>query len=124
MSIDQLKPAPKDLCIPYTPYYQGEKRNILPRAISLYQQASLEGHRKIEGGESIPFVATWMVYMLPSDLTRCRLQFDVNAELNYEIMMQNSDFVDFLIDVIRNYDRTREVDFSKEFYRKLLNVDE
>ncbi|NER32443.1 MAG: hypothetical protein F6J89_33845, partial [Symploca sp. SIO1C4] len=76
MSIEKLKPVDKGAVGVYMPYYQGAKRNILPLAISLYQQGSLEGNRHIEGGESIPFVATWFVSNLPADLTRCRLQFD------------------------------------------------
>lgn len=123
MSIDQLQPANQADVSVYMPYYQGNKRNMLPLAISLYQKASLEGNRKIEGGESIPFVATWYVSRLPLDLTRCRLQFDGNAELSYEVMMANSELVDFLIDVIMNFKRTRTIDFSQAFYRKLLRAD-
>ncbi|MEW5859520.1 MAG: type IV pilus biogenesis protein EbsA [Cyanobacteriota bacterium] len=123
MSIDQLQPANQGDVSVYMPYYQGNKRNMLPLAISLYQKGSLEGNRKIEGGESIPFVATWYVSRLPLDLTRCRLQFDGNAELSYEVMMANSELVDFLIDVILNFKRTRTIDFSQAFYRKLLRAD-
>ncbi|MBD2740651.1 type IV pilus biogenesis protein EbsA [Coleofasciculus sp. FACHB-1120] len=123
MSIDQLQPANQGDVSVYMPYYQGTKRNMLPLAISLYQKGSLEGNRKIEGGESIPFVATWYVSRLPLDLTRCRLQFDGNAELSYEVMMANSELVDFLIDVILNFKRTRTIDFSQAFYRKLLRAD-
>jgi hypothetical protein len=123
MSIDQLQPANQGDVSVYMPYYQGNKRNMLPLAISLYQKGSLEGNRKIEGGDSIPFVATWYVSRLPLDLTRCRLQFDGNAELSYEVMMANSEFVDFLIDVIMNFKRTRTIDFSHTFYRKLLRAD-
>lgn len=123
MSIDQLQPANQGDVSVYMPYYQGNKRNMLPLAISLYQKGSLEGNRKIEGGDSIPFVATWYVSRLPLDLTRCRLQFDGNAELSYEVMMANSELVDFLIDVIMNFKRTRTIDFSHAFYRKLLRAD-
>ncbi|NER30267.1 MAG: hypothetical protein F6J89_22245, partial [Symploca sp. SIO1C4] len=90
----------------------------------LYQQGSLEGNRHIEGGESIPFVATWFVSNLPADLTRCRLQFDGNAELSYEINMANYEFVNYLIEVIMNFKRSRLTDFSQSFYRKLLRIDE
>ena len=81
MNVDQLPPADPRRVNVYMPYYQGNKRTLLPQAISLYEKGVLEGKRKIEGGESIPFVATWNVAALPSDLTRCRLQFDGNAEL-------------------------------------------
>ncbi|NEO49713.1 type IV pilus biogenesis protein EbsA [Moorena sp. SIO3H5] len=124
MSIEKLKPADKGAVGIYVPYYQGNKRNLLPIAISLYQQGSLEGRRQIEGGDSIPFVATWFVSNLPSELTRCRLQFDGNADLSYELTMQNSEFVNYLIEVIMNFKRSRITDFSKAFYRKLLRIDE
>jgi len=108
----------------YTPYYQGRKRNALPFAISLYQRGNLEGNRNIEGGESIPFVATWNVSSLPADLTRCRIQFDGNAELSYEMTLANFEFIDFLIDVIFNVKASRITDFSQPFYRKLLRLDD
>lgn len=124
MSIEQLQSAnPGDVRV-YMPYFQGNKRNILPLAISLYQKGVLEGQRKIEASDSIPFVATWNVSTLPADLIRCRMQFDGNAELSYEIMMASSQFVDFLIDVVLNFKRARIADFSKAFYRKLLRIDE
>jgi hypothetical protein len=124
MSIEQLQPAnPRDVNV-YTPYYHGSKRGALPYAISLYQKGSLEGLRKIEGGESIPFVASWSVSSLPADLTRCRMQFDGNAELSYEIILANFEYVDFLIDVIINFKRSRLADFSQSFYRKLLRLDD
>jgi hypothetical protein len=108
----------------YAPYYQGRKRNALPLAITLYQRGSLEGSRKIEGGESIPFVASWNVSSLPADLTRCRMQFDGNAELSYELTLANFEFVDFLIEVIFTFKGTRLVDFSQGFYRKLLRLED
>jgi hypothetical protein len=124
MSIETLQPAnPRDVNV-YAPYYQGRKRNALPLAISLYQKGSLEGSRKIEGGDSIPFVASWSVSSLPADLTRCRMQFDGNAELSYEVTLANFEFVDFLIDVIFYFKSNRMADFSQGFYRKLLRLDE
>jgi hypothetical protein len=124
MSIEKLQPADKGAVGVYMPYYQGAKRNMLPLAISLYQQGSLEGNRRIEGGEGIPFVATWLVSKLPAELTRCRLQFDGNAELSYEVLMPNSEFMNYLIEVIMNFRRSRLTDFSQAFYRKLLRIDE
>ncbi|MGJ3248328.1 MAG: type IV pilus biogenesis protein EbsA [Elainellaceae cyanobacterium] len=124
MALDKLHPAnPRDVNV-YTPYYQGRKRNALPFAISLYQRGNLEGNRNIEGGESIPFVATWNVSSLPADLTRCRIQFDGNAELSYEMTLANFEFIDFLIDVIFNVKASRITDFSQPFYRKLLRLDD
>lgn len=125
MAIDKLQPAPSQQVNIYLPYYsQQGKRSILPYAISLYQKGALEGERKIEGGESIPFVASWSTSPLPSDLTRCRLQFDGNSELSYEVTVKNSDFIDYLIDVILNFKRGRFTDFSQTFYRKLMRYED
>ena len=93
---------------------------MLPRAIGLYRQGHLEGERKIQGGNHITFVASWQVSSLPADLTRCRVQFDGNADLNYQLTMTNVDFINFLIDLIGNYRRSKVVDFTKGFYRQLL----
>lgn len=124
MSFDGLKPASPQQCSVYMPYIQGSKRNVLPYAISVYQKSSLEGERKIEGSEGVPFVASWNVASLPSDLTRCRIQFDGNADLSYEIMSASFEFVNFLIEILENYKRNRATDFSQTFYRKLLRIDE
>jgi hypothetical protein len=124
MSLEKLQPAnPRDVSV-YAPYYQGRKRSALPLAISLYQVGSLEGSRKIEGGESIPFVASWNVSSIPADLTRCRLQFDNNADLSYEVMLANFEFVDFLIELLFIYKSSRSADFSQPFYRRLLRLDD
>ncbi len=124
MSIDKLQPAsPRDVNV-YTPYYQGRKRSALPYAISLYKTGSLEGTRRIEGGDSIPFVASWNVSMLPADLTQCRIQFDADAEFSYIMTLANFEFIDFLIDVLFNVKTAKVTDFSQPFYRKLLRVDE
>ena len=124
MSIDQLQPANQRDVSVYVPYFQGTKRNMLPLAISLYQKGVIEGKRKIEASDGIPFVASWNVSTLPADLTRCRMQFDGKAELSYEIMMPSSDFVEFLMDVILHFKRAHLTDFSKALYRKLLHMDE
>jgi hypothetical protein len=124
MSLEQLQTANSRDVNVYAPYYQGRKRSALPLAISLYQKGSFEGLRKIEGGESIPFAASWNVSSLPADLTRCRIQFDGNAELSYEVTLANFEFVDYLIDVIFNFRTSRIADFSQGFYRKLLRLDD
>ncbi|MBD2212086.1 hypothetical protein H6G64_28525 [Calothrix sp. FACHB-156] len=124
MSIEQLQPASQQQASVYLPYIQGNKRNFLPYAISLYQKGVLEGHRRIEASEAIPFVATWNVVTLPSDLTRCRMQFQGDADLSYEVMMVNSEFITYLIELMDNYKRNRSTDFSQAFYRKLLRIDE
>jgi len=122
-SLKELKPAEKPACMPYMPYYQGNKRDLLPYGISLYKKASLEGERRIEGGDSIPFVSTWNVSTLPADLTRCRVQFDGDADLSYEVTMASFEFIDFLIDVILNFKRSHTIDFAQSFYRKLLHME-
>ena len=125
MSIEKLQPAPTQQVGVYVPYYPNAgKKQLLPYAISLYQQGALEGERKIEGAAGIPFIASWNVSTLPADLCRCRIQFDNNAELSYEVMMASFEFVDFLIEMIMNFRRARLTDFSQTFYRKLLKLDE
>ncbi|MGP1372626.1 MAG: type IV pilus biogenesis protein EbsA [Almyronema sp.] len=124
ISIDEIKPASKQDISVYMPYYQGTKRQVLPYAITLYKQGNLEGERMIEGGNSVPFIATWNVSMLPADLTHCRMQFDGDADLSYEVTMATFEFVDFLIDVFYAIRRKRPADFAKPFYRKLLRLDD
>lgn len=120
-NLEQLQPADKRIVGIYLPYYtQEKKRVLLPRAITLYRQGHLEGERKIEGGENIKFVASWQVSSLPADPTRCRVQFDGNADLSYQLNMTNVDFINFLIELIENHRRHHLVDFSKGFYKKLL----
>ncbi|OBQ39957.1 MAG: hypothetical protein AN487_03220 [Anabaena sp. CRKS33] len=124
MSIDQLQAVNKEQTTVYIPYIQLSKRNLLPYALSLYQKGVLEGYRKIESGNNIPFVATWNITTLPSDLIRCRMQFDGNPELSYEVMMANFEFISLLIELLQNYKRYRDPDFSPNFYRKLLRADD
>lgn len=124
MALEQLQPATQQQASVYLPYIQGSKRNVLPYAISLYEKSALEGHRKIEGSDHIPFVATWNIVTLPSELTRCRMQFDGNAELSYEVIMASFEFINFLIELIENHKRYRITDFSQAFYRKLLRIED
>ncbi|MGD1932505.1 MAG: type IV pilus biogenesis protein EbsA [Leptolyngbyaceae cyanobacterium] len=124
LTFEEIKPVNKSDIGVYLPYYQGTKRNALPYAIGLYKRGNLEGERGIEEGESIPFIATWNVSTLPADLTRCRLQFDDDADLSYEITMATFEFVDFLFDVVVSLRHKQPADFSKSFYRKLLRLDD
>lgn len=123
-TLDRIQPAPTRDVNVYLPYYQGNRRNLLPLAISLYRSGAVEGQRVIEGGESIPFIATWNVSSLPADLTRCRLQFDGNAELSYEVMMTNFEFIGFLIELMTRFQQSHLTDFSKGFYHKLLRIED
>lgn len=123
-SLADLQPASQREVNVYLPYYQNAKRNLLPLGITLYQQGNLEGQRDIEGGENIPFLATWNTSILPADLTRCRVKFDEDSDLTYEMTMTNFEFIGFLIELITNHNRTRVADFPKGFYRKLLKLDD
>jgi len=124
LKFEEIQPAGKQDVSVYMPYYQGNKRVALPYAITLYKQGHLEGQRHIEGGESIPFIATWNVSMLPADLTRCRVQFDEDNELSYEITMATFEFVDFLFDVIVALRHQHPPDFAQGFYQKLLRLED
>ncbi|MDJ0718822.1 MAG: hypothetical protein QNJ54_32115 [Prochloraceae cyanobacterium] len=122
-AIDKLQPAKNSDVVVYMPYYPRNKHKTLPYAISLYKSGSLEGERQIEGKEGIPFVASWFVSRLPMELTRCRLQFDGQADLSYEVTLSNSEFVEYLIEVMVKFKRSRSIDFPRLFYRKLLRFD-
>lgn len=124
LTFDEIKPVAKSDVGVYLPYYQGTKRNALPYAIGLYKRGNLEGERTIEGGESVPFIATWNVSTLPADLTQCRLQFDGDTDLSYQITMATFEFVDFLFDIVVALRHKRSADFSKAFYRKLLRLED
>jgi hypothetical protein len=120
-NLDNIKPAPPQLVGIYMPYFNDKQRKYLPVAMGLYKQGHLEGEREIIGAENIPFIATWSGNSsLPSDLNRCRIQFDNNPELSYEMMATASELVGFLWDVIVNYKKSKTIDFSQGFYYKLL----
>jgi len=125
LSLKSLQPAPKGKVMVYMPYYKtANQRNALPLAISLYDRGNFEGERYIEGSKNVAFVATWNVSSLPADPMRCRVQFDGNADLTYETTMANYEFINYLIEVLMIFQKTRLADFSKGFYRKLLNIEE
>lgn len=121
--LEQLEPANKSEVTIYQPYYPKEKQSILPYALSLYAQGNLEGKRQIEGGDSVPFVAAWYVSKLPSELTRCRLQFNGQADLSYEITVLNSEFIEYLIEALKTFKQSGAADFPQKFYRKLLRFE-
>ena len=108
-----LEPAKKEDVIVYTPYYPKDRQSFLPYALSLYQKGNLEGTRYIEGGEGVLFVTSWYVSKLPSELTRCNIQFDGKAELSYETTLMNSEFIDYLIDVMKISKDKGVIDFPK-----------
>lgn len=122
--IKELKPAEQRDISVYGPYTPAALRATLPLAISLYKKGYLEGERKIEGGDNIFFVATWNVTTLPSDLNRCTVQFENNAELSYEIVIQSSELINYLSELLVSYNRSGSTDFPQQFYRKLLRVED
>ncbi len=123
-TLDQLEPASKADVMIYLPYHKGGKPKLLPKAISLYQKGNIEGKRNIEGGDAIPFVATWFVSKLPVELTRIQIVFDGNADLSYQMSLQNSEFIDHLIELFDNFNSSQVADFPKSFYQRLLNATE
>ena len=56
-------------------------------------------------------------------MTRCRLQFNNDSDLNYELTLSNHEFIDFLIDMLIDFKRTKKVDFPQLFYRRLMQYD-
>ena len=120
--IEKLKPASQEYIAIYRPYYPREKQRQLPYAISLYQQGSLEGIRHIEGGDNIPFVALWnpQNLRLPSASNSCSIQFNNNVDLTYRSFLKNEDLIGYLVDLIINYKREGTIDFSQEFYQKIM----
>ena len=77
----------------------------------------------MRGGRASPLLQAGMYLNYTSELTRCRLQFDGQAELSYEVTLSNSEFIDYLIDVIMNFKRSKTTDFPRSFYRKLLRFE-
>jgi hypothetical protein len=119
----ELKQAPPQEVSIYMPYYrEPTKRQALPYAISLYKQGELPGERQIEGSPPISFMATWRVSNLPSDLTLCRVMFEGDAEMSYEITMDNSEFVSYLIEVVSSIRDRGTADFPQIFYSKLFRI--
>jgi hypothetical protein len=123
-TITQLEPASKEDVRVYQPFYSNDKYKVLPYALSLYYQGFLEGTRQIEASDTIAFVASWYVSKLPIELTRCRLQFEGQADFSYEITISNSEFVGYLIDAINIFRQAGSADFPQKFYRKLLRFEE
>ena len=122
MTVELKAAAPQEVQI-YMPYYrEPNKRQALPYAISLYKQGEISGERHIEGSPPVSFLAVWRVANLPSDLTLCRLTFEGNTEMSYELTIENSEFVNYLIDVVANIRDKGYVDFPQLFYSKLFRI--
>jgi hypothetical protein len=124
--LETLERTDKRELVTYKPYYSKspKKSSYLPYGISLYKLGSLEGARKIEGAESIPFVASWTPSKgcLPSGITECRVQFDGSSDFTYKFSIRNDAFVDYLLDVIifNKENPNNVIDFPQSFYSKLL----
>ena len=125
-NLEKLQPANQYDISLYRPMYTKEQQAVLPYALSLFEQGYLEGGRVIEGSKEISFLATWYVSKskLPYEETRCRIQFNSQAELSYEVNLKNRDFIEYLIQLIGNFKKSRKVDFAQKFYRLLLRMDE
>ncbi len=121
MDLDRIPPASPQAVSLYAPYAaQANRRSLLPAALGLYGQGCLEGERRIEAGDPIPFVASWFVRDLPSDQTRCRLCFNGDGDLSFELTLPNHEFINALIDLLQGYQSQHRVDFDTGFYRRLL----
>jgi hypothetical protein len=123
---NELTAASPDKVNLYMPYFMKSmaRRNMLPKAITLYYRGGLSGFRNIAGEEQIPYVASWAMRDLPGDMTRCRVQFEESADLIYELSLTNSDFISFLIDWLISCKDANIPDFPQIFYRKLLKIEE
>ncbi len=123
---DEITPASPDKVNLYMPYFMKSmaRRNMLPKAITLYYKGGLTGYRNVANEEKIPFVANWVMRDLPGDMTRCRMQFEENADLIYELSMMNSEFISFLIDWLISCKDADIPDFPQFFYRKLLKMED
>jgi hypothetical protein len=107
----------------YFPYYREQsKKETVPFAINLYESGKLEGERQIEGGPIVPFVATWRVSGLPEEVGLFRVIFNGDPELSYEVTMKNSEFINYLIDVIITFRNRSITDFPKIFYSRLFRI--
>jgi hypothetical protein len=122
MVIELKAAAPQEVSI-YVPYYrEPNKRQALPYAISLYKQGEITGERHIERNPAVSFMAVWRVANLPSDLVLCRVAFEDDADMSYEITLENSEFVGYLIDVVSIIRDKGYVDFPQNFYSKLFRI--
>ncbi len=122
MTVELKAAAHQEVSI-YMPYYrEPNRRQALPYAISLYKQGEIAGERKIEGSPAVSFVSVWRVANLPSDLVLCRVTFDGDADMSYEITLENSEFVGYLIEVVSSIRDKGYVDFPQSFYSKLFRL--
>ncbi len=122
MAIELSKASDQEV-IAYKPYYrEAIRQKALPYAISLYKQAEMVGERRIEGSSPISYTAVWRASNLPSDIILCRVTFDGDMDMSYEIEMQSAEFVGYLIDIVSSINEKEYADFPQVFYSKLFRV--
>ena len=122
MAIELKQASPQEVSI-YIPYYkESNKRTALPYAISLYKQAELAGERHIEGSSPISFVAVWRVANLPSDITLCRVTFAGDDDMSYEMTLENSEFMGYLIEVVASIRDKNSIDVPQVLFSKLFRL--
>jgi hypothetical protein len=99
------------------------KRENLTFGIDLFQQGELNGERQIENSPSIPFQATWKANSLPGTPVVCRVTFDNDADMIYELELdKTTSFIIYLIDVVILYKTKKVVDFPQDFYFELFRL--
>ena len=122
MAIELTKASDLEV-LPYKPYYRETiRQQALPYAISLYKQGEMAGERHIEGAPTISFIAVWRVTSIPLDTILCRVTFSGDADMSYEIELQNAEFVGYLIDVVSSVKDKTYADFPQVFYSKLFRI--
>lgn len=122
MEIELTQAPPQEVAI-YVPYYkEPNRRQALPYAMSLYKAGELVGERRVEGSPPVSFVASWRPSNLPSDLTLCRVMFDGDTDMVYELTLENFKFMGYMIDVVNHLRDRQYADFSNRFYGELFRM--
>ncbi len=120
----EIKPAAPGDVILYLPYCKKDQQQALPYAIGLYKIGSIQGERRVEGTEPVPFLVSWKVSTLPVDPVICTVVFtnELKEEYKYEIELQSLQVVKYLIDLILRERETQIVDFPQAFYAELFRL--
>lgn len=122
----QLKTATTQDMGVYNVYFRKhspERQKNLTHGIALYQTGELQGERQIEYGQPIMFQATWKPVSFPEVPVVCRVSFNDDADLLYELEFAKAiDFIAHLTDVTSQYIAKNIVDFPQDFYFKLFRI--
>ncbi len=122
MALELKQASPQEVQI-YIPYYrEPAKKTALPYAIGLYKQGELQGERLVENAPPVPFAMTWRPTNLPSDPVLCKVTFEGNPEMTYEVSLQNSEFVSYLIDFVIGHREKQTLDLPSGFYFRLFRM--